>query len=209
MIPTGETGAVAVSVAVRDRLATLTGVDGPVELIGGREHRPIVLVRYDPEWAARFERERRRISAALGSRALRIDHIGSTAVVGLVAKPIVDIDVSVADVEDEAVYLPALESAGYRLRVREPGHRMLRTPELDVHVHVCAAGSDWQRRHLLFRDWLRREVEDRERYGAVKRELAGRDWSDMNAYADAKSSSIEEIIARAERWAAETRWTPS
>ena len=179
-----------------------------MELIGGREHRRIVLVRYDPEWAARFERERRRISAALGSRALRIDHIGSTAIVGLVAKPIVDIDVSVADVEDEAAYLPALESAGYRLRVREPGHRMLRTPELDVHVHVCAARSAWERRHLLFREWLRRDVDDRERYAAAKRELALRNWPDMNAYADAKTATIEEIIARAERWAADTRWAP-
>jgi GrpB-like predicted nucleotidyltransferase (UPF0157 family) len=189
-------------------LATLTGVSDSVELIGGRERRPIVLAPYDPQWAVRFERERRRIAAALGPGALRVDHIGSTAVVGLIAKPIVDIDVSVADVENEAAYLPALEGAGYRLRVREPGHRMLRTPELDVHVHVCSAQSDWERRHLLFRDWRCRDADDRERYGAAKRELALRDWPDVNAYADAKSEIVEEITARAERWAAETRWAP-
>src|SRR6188472_1450231 len=110
---------------LRDPLATLTAVGCEAELIGGRERRPIVLVPYDPSWAARFERERRRIAAALGPCALRLDHIGSTAVVGLVAKPIVDIDISVADVEDEEAYVPALERAGYRLRVREPRHRML------------------------------------------------------------------------------------
>jgi GrpB-like predicted nucleotidyltransferase (UPF0157 family) len=189
-------------------LATLAAVGGELELIGGRERRPVVLVAYDPSWAARFEHERRQILAALGESARRIDHVGSTAVVGLVAKPIVDIDVSVAEVEDETVYLPALERAGYRLRVREPQHRMLRTPQLDVHVHVCSVGSDWERRHLLFRDWLRRNADDRERYAATKRELARRQWPDMNAYADAKGAIIEQITDRAERWAALTRWTP-
>jgi GrpB-like predicted nucleotidyltransferase (UPF0157 family) len=77
-----------------------------------------------------------------------------------------------------------------------------------VHVHVRSADSDWQRRHRLFRDWLRRDAEDRERYANVKRELALRDWADMNAYADAKGAVIERITARAERWAAETRWAP-
>jgi GrpB-like predicted nucleotidyltransferase (UPF0157 family) len=179
-----------------------------VELLGGRERRRIELVPYDVSWPARFERERSRIAAALGDRVRRIDHIGSTAVVGLVAKPIIDIEVSVGDVENEESYVPALERAGYRLRVRESGHRMLRTAALDVHVHVCSAGSDWERRHLLFRDWLRRDVDDRERYAKTKRQLALRDWPDMNAYADAKGAVIEQITARAERWAAETLWTP-
>lgn len=179
-----------------------------VELIGGCERRAIELVAYDAAWAARFERERSRIAAALGDRARRIDHIGSTAVVGLIAKPIIDVDVSVAHPEDEGAYVPALERAGYRLRVRESGHRMLRTSELDVHVHVCSAGSDWERRHLLFRDWLRRDVDDRERYAEAKRQLALRDWPDMNAYAAAKGAVIKQISVRAERWAAETRWAP-
>jgi GrpB-like predicted nucleotidyltransferase (UPF0157 family) len=73
----------------------------------------------------------------------------------LVAKPIVDIDLSVADPDDEAAYLDDLLGAGYELRVREPGHRLVRTPQRDVHVHVCAVGSRWERRHLLFRDRLR------------------------------------------------------
>ncbi len=85
---------------------------------------------------------------------------------------------------------------------------MLRTSTLDVHVHVCATGSDWQRRHLLFRDWLRADARDRAAYAAFKQDLAGRDWPDMHAYAAAKSNLILQIAARAEQWAAATRWRP-
>jgi GrpB-like predicted nucleotidyltransferase (UPF0157 family) len=121
-----------------------------------------------------------------------------------VAKPIIDIDVSVPDVDDENAYLPALEMAGYVLRVREPEHRMVRTPALDVHVHVCTAGSDWERRHRLFRDWLRHDEADRNAYAALKVGLAGREWPDMNDYAQAKGPLIAEITARAEAWAAQS-----
>ncbi|MFD6135788.1 GrpB family protein [Isoptericola sp. NPDC056618] len=180
-------------------------LDG-VELVGGIEKREIVLVEPDPAWPARFARERERIVAALGPTAVRVDHVGSTSVPGLAAKPIVDIDVSVPDVEDEDAYLPALLVAGYELRVREPGHRLVRTPERDVHVHVCAAGGDWERSHLLFRDRLRHDADDRAAYAALKRELAARDWPSMNHYADAKGGLIAEITARAEAWAAATGW---
>ena len=166
-------------------------------LIGGPERRYIELVEHDPAWAARFELERARIHSALGDRAVRIDHVGSTAVPGLAAKPIVDIDVSVADPADEDAFLPDLLAAGYVLRVREPGHLMVRTPELDVHVHVCASGGDWEVRHLVFRDWLRAHPDDRRRYEDVKRSLAGREWADMNDYADAKSDVIAAIMRRA------------
>ena len=168
-----------------------------LELIGGPEKRSIEIVEYDPQWPVRFRAERDRIAAALGPAAMRIDHIGSTAVPGLAAKPIVDIDVSVADVEDEASYLPALERAGYELRVREPNHRMVRTRARDVHVHICTAGSDWERRHLRFRDRLRRSGQDRALYERVKRRLAARDWPTMDDYADAKSDAIAEILSRA------------
>lgn len=181
-------------------------VVGDAQLFGGIEKREIVLVEPDPDWPARFERERERIVAALGPTAVRVDHVGSTSVPGLAAKPIVDIDVSVPDVEDEDAYLPALLAAGYELRVREPGHRLVRTPERDVHVHVCATGSDWERSHLLFRDRLRLDAADRHAYAALKRELAERDWPSMNDYADAKGDLIAEITARAEAWAAETGW---
>jgi len=160
-------------------------MSGDTQLIGGRERRTVEsveIVPYDASWRPAFARERARIADALGRRALRIDHIGSTAVEGLPAKPIIDIDVSVADPDDEASYVPALELAGYVLRVREPRHRMLRTRELDVHVHVCGSGSDWERRHLLFRDWLRCDADDRARYASAKRALAARNRADMNAY---------------------------
>jgi len=173
-------------------------MDNQVELIGGTEKREIRLVPYDPAWAARFAAEKRRIEAALGPVAQRVDHVGSTAVPGLVAKPIVDIDLSVPDVETEDAYLPPLLAAGYVLRVREPGHRLVRTAARDVHVHICDAGSEWERRHLLFRDWLRRNADDREAYGRLKLDLARRDWPDMNAYADAKGPLIAEITARAQ-----------
>ena len=168
-----------------------------LELIGGPEKRSIEIVEYDPQWPERFRHERDRIAAALGRAAIRIDHVGSTAVPGLAAKPIVDINLIVADVEDEASYLPALERAGYELRVREPGHRMVRTRARDVHVHICTAGSDWERRHLRFRDQLRRSGQDRALYERVKRQLAARDWPTMNDYADAKSAVIAEILSRA------------
>ena len=172
-------------------------MDDDVELIGGVEKRQIRIVPYDPDWPSRFTAEQARLAAALGARALRIDHIGSTAVPGLCAKPIIDIDVSVDDPDDEATYLPAFESAGYRLRVRSPGHRMVRTADLQVHVHVCAAGSEWERRHLLFRDWLRSHPAERDLYAQTKEDLARQDWADMNAYAAAKTAVISAIMSRA------------
>lgn len=168
-------------------------------LIGGRERRKIVIVDHDPAWAARYQVERERIVDALGDRVLRIDHVGSTSVPGLAAKPIIDIDLSVADPDDEAAYVPDLEGAGYVLRVREPQHRMLRTPERDVHLHVCALGSEWERVHRMFRDWLCEHPDDRDRYEAIKRELSRRDWDDTNDYADAKTDIIADILSRANR----------
>jgi GrpB-like predicted nucleotidyltransferase (UPF0157 family) len=177
-----------------------------VELIGGVEKRTIAVVDYDAGWLHRFEVERDRIDQALAGIPHRVVHVGSTAVVGLSAKPIVDLQLSVSDVDEESSYLPALESAGYVLRVRERAHRMLRTPALDVHVHVCSIGSDWERRHLLFRDWLRESEADQAQYAKVKEALAREGWPSMNHYADAKSEVIKEITTRAEKWAAMTGW---
>src|SRR5688500_5368334 len=85
-----------------------------------KEWQPVLLVEYDPAWPDLFEREAERIRAALGESALQIEHVGSTAVPGLAAKPIIDINLVVADSTDEDAYVPALEAAGYVLRVREP-----------------------------------------------------------------------------------------
>jgi GrpB-like predicted nucleotidyltransferase (UPF0157 family) len=161
---------------------------------------PVTLVEYDAAWPALFEREADRIRGALGDRAMLLEHVGSTSVPGLAAKPIVDILLAVADSADEPAYLPALEAAGYVLRIREPEwreHRMFKGPDTDVNLHVFSAGSAEIERLLGFRDWLRTHAEDRERYAAAKRELAGREWSYVQDYADAKSEIVEEIVARA------------
>lgn len=175
-------------------------------LIGGVEERTIVVVPYRQDWPETFRLHAARIAAALGDAALQIEHIGSTAVPGLAAKPIVDMLVVVADSADEDAYLPALERAGYALRVREPAfeeHRMLRTAERDVHVHVhvLSAGSPEVGRYLRFRDALRGTPFLRARYQALKQALATQEWQDMNAYAEAKSGMIEAII----QWSARTQ----
>ena len=169
-------------------------------LIGGTEKRDIVIVDYDPRWPSKFARHSEIIGQALRESALSVQHVGSTAVPGLAAKPIVDILIVVEDSSDESAYLPALAAAGYVLRIREPKwheHRMLRTPELDVHIHVFSRGRVEVDRLLAFRNWLRRCAEDRALYESVKRKLAQQDWSTMNAYADAKSEIIEQLVARA------------
>jgi GrpB-like predicted nucleotidyltransferase (UPF0157 family) len=162
----------------------------------------IVLVDYDTRWPQRFEFEQQRIEGALGARALSVEHIGSTSVVGLVAKPIIDICVVVDDSSDDASYLPDLEAIGYELRVREPDwheHRMLRTAAHDVHVHVFTLGSSEIDRYLVFRDWLRANGADRELYASTKRSLARQDWPTMQHYAEAKTEIVEAILARAKR----------
>lgn len=169
-----------------------------MELIGGVEKRTIVIVDYEPRWPEQFLRHARVIADALGGAALRIEHIGSTSVPGLAAKPIVDILVVVANSADERSYLPALENADYELRVREPEfheHRMLRNHARDVHVHVFSPGSPEIERCLIFRDRLRQNDRDRRRYESLKGELAAQSWPDMNAYAEAKTAIIEQIVA--------------
>lgn len=169
-------------------------------LIGGVEKRQITIADYDRTWPAKFEAHRGIIAGTLGETALRIEHIGSTSVPGLAAKPIVDILVVVKDSANESAYRPQLEAAGYVLRVREPDwneHRMLRTPERDVHVHVYSAGCAEIERYLRFRDHLRTNAEDRQKYEKIKRVLARNDWPDMNAYADAKTEVIESILSAA------------
>ncbi|RZQ65599.1 GrpB family protein [Amycolatopsis suaedae] len=170
-------------------------VDGPVEL-----NSTVTLAEYDPGWPARFEREAARIRAALGDQVVELEHVGSTSVPGLCAKPVIDIMLVVPDSSDEPRYLPALEAAGYQLRVREPDweeHRCLRGPDDDVNLHVYSPGSREIERYRLFRQRLREHPEERELYAATKRELAARTWRYMQNYADAKNEVIDAIIARA------------
>ena len=161
---------------------------------------PVTLVEYDAEWPRQFAREAERIRAILGDRVLRMEHIGSTSVPELVAKPVVDILLVVADSADEQSYVPALEAAGYVLRIREPEwheHRLLKGPETDINLHVFTTGSVEIERLLLLRDRLRSHPEERRLYAQAKRRLASRAWKYVQDYADAKSGVIEAIIARA------------
>ncbi|MEO9902533.1 GrpB family protein [Nisaea sp.] len=171
-----------------------------VGLIGGPEKRDITQAPYNPHWAEIFASHRQVIATSIGRVARRIEHIGSTSVPGLAAKPIIDILLVVRDSGDEDVYLPALLACGYVLRVREPDfqeHRMLRTIEKDVHIHVFSDGSPEIDRYLVFRDWLRDHPSERDAYANLKQDLAKQDWDDMNAYADAKTGFIEAILKKA------------
>jgi GrpB-like predicted nucleotidyltransferase (UPF0157 family) len=160
----------------------------------------ITLAEYDPGWPALFAREAGRIRAILGARALLVEHVGSTSVPGLAAKPIIDIVLAVADSADEPAYVPAMEAAGYVLRVREPDwfeHRLFKGPDTDINLHVFTAGSTEVGRMLLFRDWLRGNDADREAYLRVKRDLAQRTWRHVQHYADAKTVIVNQIMERA------------
>lgn len=161
---------------------------------------PIVLAPYDPAWPQLFVREADRIRTVLGDTALRIEHVGSTSVPGLTAKPIIDILLVVADSADEPSYVPAMETAGYVLRIREPDwfeHRLFKGPDTDINLHVFTAGATEIDRMLRFRNRLRDSDADREYYARTKRELARRTWRHVQHYADAKTEVVREIMSRA------------
>jgi GrpB-like predicted nucleotidyltransferase (UPF0157 family) len=169
--------------------------------IGPVEQRTIVLADPDPAWSARFGERAEVVRDALGEVALELHHTGSTSVPGLPAKPIIDIVLVVPDPADEDAYVPALEARGYELRIREPDwyeHRVLRTVgDLGTNLHVFGPGCPEVARMLAFRDRLRADDAVRDRYAAVKRDLAARDWPTVQHYADAKSAVVEDILATA------------
>lgn len=160
----------------------------------------ITLVEPDPSWPLLFERDAARIREILGSRVIRLEHAGSTAVPGLVAKPIIDMILVVLDSSDESSYVPALTAAGYRVVLREPSwfeHRLLKGPDTDINLHVFSAGAVEVERMLRFRDRLRVDPGDRELYARTKRELARRPWRHVREYAEAKSEVVTVILGRA------------
>jgi len=159
----------------------------------------VEVVDYDPHWPSLYESERARISSVLTDAAISLHHVGSTSVPGLAAKPVIDIDLIVANSANEATYLPALEGAGYRLVIREEGweeHRAFKGPDTNVNLHVWSDGADEPARHLLFRDWLREHPEDRDLYAATKRQVALEDWKYISDYNAAKAPVIRDIYAR-------------
>lgn len=169
---------------------------GKVEVLG----KPIELVEYDPAWPGLYEREAEKIRAALGDRALGLEHAGSTSVPGLAAKPIIDIVLTVADSADEDAYVRPLEAANYALTIREPDwhqHRVLKGTDPAVNLHVFSHGSPEVDRMLAFRDRLRTNEAERMLYERTKRGLAQRTWTYTQDYADAKTEVVEAILARA------------
>ncbi|MBV8162281.1 MAG: 16S rRNA processing protein RimM [Acidimicrobiia bacterium] len=169
-------------------------IDPPQGLIEPRP--PIVVVDYDPSWPGRFDTEAARLRDALGTAALRIEHVGSTSVPGLAAKPVIDIQLSVTRFEPEELYADPLRRLGY-VKVPDPStpdHRIFVLPDggrpREVNLHVCEAGSDWERRHVAFRDRLRSDPSARAEYADLKRELALAHGNDVESYADAKGAFI-------------------
>ena len=162
---------------------------------------PVQIVDYDPTWPQLFEREAARIRAALGNRILLLEHVGSTSVPGLAAKPKIDILLVVANTAEETAYVPDLEANTYVLHIREPEwyeHRVFKGPDTDLNLHVFSVGCPEIDRMLLFRNWLRNNISDRQLYELTKRELARKNWKYMQNYADAKTLVVKEILARAQ-----------
>jgi GrpB-like predicted nucleotidyltransferase (UPF0157 family) len=160
---------------------------------------PINLAEYDPDWPRLFTRAANRLHDVLGDLALRVEHVGSTSVPGLLAKPIIDILLVVPNSADEASYVPRLETAGYVLRIREPDwfeHRLFKGPDTDINLHVFGVGADEIDRMLRFRDRLRSSDGDRDHYVRAKRDLAQRTWRHVQHYADAKTAVIHQILDR-------------
>jgi GrpB-like predicted nucleotidyltransferase (UPF0157 family) len=132
---------------------------------------PIELVEYDSTWPAAFARVAGAVRVSLGNAVLAIEHVGSTSVPGLAAKPVIDVDLTVSDPADEATYVPALESAGFTLVIREPGwhqHRCLRLSDPSSNLHVFGPGCPEVVRHRMFRDWLVAHPDDCELYRRAK-----------------------------------------
>jgi GrpB-like predicted nucleotidyltransferase (UPF0157 family) len=181
-------------------LVDLDTVDAVTVDTGRLPRKPVVVMPYDAGWPRQYDVLAARVRAALGDRVLTLAHMGSTSVPGLAAKPVIDIDLTVADSADEASYVPDLEAAGFVLRIREPEwqeHRMFSVPDRSVNLHVFSPDAPEPARHLLFRDWLRNSSDDRDRYAATKAELAGRGFEREMDYNNHKAALVYDIYERA------------
>lgn len=164
----------------------------------------VTVVEYRPEWQKMFEDEKRILQTALGDVPAQIEHIGSTAVAGLAAKPIIDLMVGLEDFSIADNVVPKIEALGYeyiqkyeavlpfrRFLIKERGG--IRTHN----IHMVGIGGEFWERHILFRDYLRQNPGIAGQYASLKKELAGREWEDVNEYADAKTEFIKEIEDKA------------
>ena len=161
---------------------------------------PIIIEEYDPQWPERFDEIHSRIASVLGSLATAIEHVGSTAVPGLAAKPIIDIDILLKSARDLPPVVAKLTAAGYEHRGTRgvSGRDAFRAPGHDIHHHlyVCSAPGSEFFRHIAFRDYLRTHPKDAEDYARLKRSLAGKFSVDREAYTQAKTDFIHEILQR-------------
>lgn len=169
-----------------------------------RRKKPVVVVEYDPRWPHAFERLRERVAAALGNLAVAIEHVGSTSVPELAAKPIVDLDVVVPSAEEVPEAIRRLATIGYAHQgdLGIPGREAFNGPPGEAglpahHLYVCPADGAELHRHLAFRDYLRRHPDAVAAYTAIKREGAGRFPDDRDAYQEYKSAVVREILERA------------
>lgn len=164
---------------------------------------PLEVVRPDPSWPAQFAIIQAKIEAALGSSLLAVSHVGSTSVPDMPAKPVIDIDVTVANIQDESTYAPALKAAGFQFLHREPSwnqHRLFYNYNPPANLHVFGSDSKELIRHAAMRDWLLAHPEDRKIYAQVKMEAsktAIANGEDVNQYNDRKSPVLQDILVRA------------
>jgi GrpB-like predicted nucleotidyltransferase (UPF0157 family) len=160
----------------------------------------VTMADYDPDWPARFEKLRERIATALGSLALRIEHVGSTSVPGMCAKPIVDLDVVVRP-EDIPAAIAAVEALGYRhegnlgVEGREAFRWTAEFPE--HHLYVCPEGSPAFERHVLVRDYLRKHPEMARAYAELKKRLARQYHDNRTKYQQAKAEFVDSLLEQA------------
>ena len=173
---------------------------------------PIVIVPYDVRWPETFRWVGAQLRSVLGATALRIDHVGSTSIPGLDAKPVIDVQVSVATLVPEKPYREPLESIGFRWQRENPDRskRFFREPlgEHRTHLHVREAGSFDEQLNLLLRDYLRTHRPAATEYARVKWGLAEQFRNDREGYVRAKEPTVWSILRQAHDWAQETAWRP-
>ena len=167
--------------------------------------REVRVVPHDPRWTDEFEREAQRLRAVFGENLVEVHHIGSTAVPGLAAKPIVDVLPEVRNIEHVDALNAALAAAGYRAwgEFGLPGRRYFTRDENGArthNVHVYESGNPEVERHLAFRDYMISHPEEARAYGRLKEELAQRSRTDFEAYMDGKDAFVKERVRRALSW---------